>query len=299
MSIPKNHHFVPRGYLKRLVMPDTEVHYAWKESRIISSTSAKKLCSEIDGYKLVSVAPEDALILETTYKNLWEDHYDEVYKTLVDDTTVIIDDRLRQIVVGTVCSLLFRSQRIVNAVDGLMRQSIAFMANARALDGSQPKVAELDGKTYQLEGKTEDDLWAEYQANTNNDGLLVQQFITGVRLQQVRSRDAICITKVHGTTGFISSDNPTRIHYPPDAGIVAPFNVTDVLTLPLNESYRVELVPGIPKVELKRIYRFELSGSEAETEVLENNIRQFNEAERMVLGRNESLESFFGQVRSR
>lgn len=153
MSIPKNHHFVPQGYLKRLVKPDTQVHYAWKESRIISSTSAKRLCSEIDGYKLVSVAPEDALLLDTTYKNLWEDYYDEVYRRLVDDSTVIINDRLRQLVVGTICSLLFRSQRMLNAVDGLMRQSIAFMANARALDGSQPKVAELDGKMYQLEGK--------------------------------------------------------------------------------------------------------------------------------------------------
>lgn len=299
MSIPKNQHFVPQGYLKRLVKPDTQVHYAWKDSRIISCTSSKNLCSEIDGYKLISVPPEDALLLDTSYKTLWEDNYDEVYKKLVDDREVVIDARLRQLVVGTVCSLLFRSQRLKNAVDGLMRQSIAFMANARGRDGSRPKKAELDGRVYELEGKTADELWAEYQANTNNDGLLVQQFITGVRLQEVRSSDAICVTKVHGTTGFISSDNPTRIHYPPDAGIVAPFNITDVVTLPLNESYRVELVPAIPNVELNRIYRFELSGSEAETEVLDNNIRQFNEAERIVLGRKSSLESFFGKVRSR
>ena len=213
MSIPKNQHFVPQGYLKRLVKPDTHVHYAWKDSRIISSTSSKNLCSEIDGYKLVSVPSEDALLLDTTYKTLWEDRYEEVYRTLIDDREEVIDARLRQLVVGTVCSLLFRSQRLKNAVDGLLRQSIAFMANARFQDGSQPKTAELDGKVYGLEGKTADEFWTEYQANTSNDGLFVQQFITGVRLQQVRSRDAICITKVHGTTGFISSDNPTRIHY--------------------------------------------------------------------------------------
>lgn len=82
-------------------------------------------------------------------------------------------------------------------------------------------------------------------------------------------------------------------------GIVAPFNTMDVLSLPLNEDYRVELVPGIPGAEPDRIYRVELSGSEAETEVLDNNIRQFNEAERLILGRRESLESFFNQVPKR
>lgn len=120
----------------------------------------------------------------------------------------------------------------------------------------------------------------------------MQQFAMGVRLQELRSRDAICVTKVHGTTGFISSDNPTRIHYPHDAGIVAPFNTKDVLTLPLNEEYRVELVPGIPNAALDRIFRFELSGSEALLEVLDNNIRQFNEAEKLIVGRREALRSF-------
>lgn len=292
MSVPRKHHFVPKGYLKRLVQPDAMVHYAKKGSRIVSSTSSKRLCREIDGYKLVSVPAEDALLLETTYKNLWEDHYDEVYQRLVDDSIGTIDSRLRQLVVGTVCSLLFRSQRMQHAVDGLMRQCIDFMANARFADGSQIKPTELDGIVYEVEGKTADELWAEYQANSNNDGLLVQQFITGVRLQQVRSGDAICVTKVHGTTGFISSDNPTRIHYPPEAGGVAPFNVTDVLTLPLNEEYRVELVPGVPGTELDRIYRVELSGPKAETEVLDNNIRQFNEAEKLLVGRQEALKAF-------
>lgn len=296
MSIAKNHHFVPQGYLKRLVKPDTRVHYAWKERRIISSTSSKNLCSEIDGYKLVSVPPEDALSLDTTYKTLWEDHYDEVFKNLIADNIVTIDDRLRQLVIGTVCSLLFRSQRIQHTVDGLIRQCIDFMANARALDGSQPKSAELGGRVYQLAGKTADELWSEYQANTNNDGILTTQFLMGTRLQQVRSHDAICVTRVHGTTGFISSDNPTRIHYQPDAGIVAPFNISDVLSLPLNEAYRVELVPEVPGAVLERIYRVELSGAEAETEVLDNNIRQFNEAEKIVVGRRAALHAFLEQI---
>ncbi|HRH70593.1 MAG TPA: DUF4238 domain-containing protein [Flavobacteriales bacterium] len=296
MSTPRNHHFVPQGYMKRLVRPDTTVHYVKKGSRIISDTSTKKLCSEIDGYKLVSVAPEDAQLLDTTYKTLWEDHYDEVYKNLVDDRQESIDDRLRELVVGTVCSLLFRSRRIVNAVDSLMRQSIDFMANARRLDGSQPKIGVLDGKEYELEGKSADQLWAEYQANTNNDAVLTTQFTTGFRLQQVRMGDSISVTRVVGTTGFISSDNPTRIHYPPNAGIVAPFNVTDVLSLPLNEEYRVELVPGVPGADPNRIYRFELKGSEAEAEVLDYNIRQFSEAEKLIIGRKGALEAIINHL---
>jgi hypothetical protein len=297
MSTPKNQHFVPQGYMKRLVRPDTTVHYVKKGSNIVSDTSSKKLCSELDGYRLVSVPLEDALLLDTTYKSHWEDHYDEVYKKLVDDSQDVIDDRLRQLVIGTVCSLLFRSRRIVNAVDSLMRQQINFMANARRLDGSQPKTGVLDGREYDLQGKSADQLWAEYQANTNNDAVLTTQFSTGLRLQQLRSNDAICVTRVHDTSGFISSDNPTRIHYPPNARVVAPFNVTDVLSLPLNEEYRVELVPGLPDTDPERIYRFELKGSEAEIEVLDHNIRQFNEAEKLIIGRKEALEAFLDQLK--
>lgn len=282
--------------MKRLVRPDTTVHYVKKETKIISSTSSKRLCHVIDGYKLVGVPEEDALLIDTAYKKIWEDHYDEIFTTLVDDRELAIDGRLRELVVGTVCSLLFRSRRMVNAIDSLRRQQIDFMANARRLDGSQPETGELDGKVYELHGKTADQLWAEYQANTNNDAILTTQFSTGLRLQQLRSNDAVCVTRVHGTTGFISSDNPTRIHYPPNAGIVAPFNFTDVLTLPLNEEYRIELVPGNPNAELDRIYRFDLKGTEAETEVLDNNIRQFNEAEKVIIGRKESLRAFLTQL---
>lgn len=298
MSTPKNHHFVPQGYMKRLVHPDITVHYAKKGSNIVSDTSSKKLCSEIDGYRLVGVAPEDALLLETTYKALWEDHYDEVYKKLVDYREVDIDGRLRQLVVGTVCSLLFRSRRIVNAIDSLRRQQVEFMANARRLDGSQPTTGILDGREYELHGKSADQLWAEYQANRNNDAVLTTQFTTGIRLQEVRAGDSICVTRVVGTIGFISSDSPTRIHYPPNAGIVAPFNVTDVLSLPLNEEYRVELVPRIPGADPNRIYRFELKGSEAEAEVLDNNIRQFNEAEKLIIGRKAALEAIIKHINS-
>jgi hypothetical protein len=291
MSIPRNHHIVPRGYLKRLVRPDTSVHYAWKKNRIISDTSAKKLCSEIDGYRLVTVHPDDALLLETNYKNLWEDHYDEVFSTLTNDNITAIDDKLRTLVIGTVCSLLFRSQRLKNTINDFHRRLIESSVNMRFKDGTKPKTFELDGKIFELEGKTADDLWTEYSAGVNDDELLVTQFAMGVRLQQVRSRDAISITRVHGTTGFITSDNPTRIH-PSVPGIVAPFNTTDVLTLPLNEEYRIELVPGLPNVDQHRIYRTNLSGQEALDEVADNNHRQFVEAEKIIIGRRAALESF-------
>lgn len=291
MSIPRNHHFVPQGYLKRFVLPDKTVHYAWKETKFISDTSAKKLCSEVDGYKLFSVPPEEALALDISYKKLWEDHYNEVHSALINDDVVVIDDRLRQLIIGTVCSLHFRSQRLKNSINSFKRRSIESMVTMRRRDGTQPEGFVLDGRTFLLEGKTADELWAEYQTPTADDGILMTYFALGVKLQELRSRDAISVTCVHGTSGFLASDNPVRIHSS-SAGIVAPFNNTDLLSLPINEKYRIELVPGIKAAEPHLIHRTHLFGQEAADEVFDNNSRQFAEADRLILGRRAVLESF-------
>ena len=112
-----------------------------------------------------------------------------------------------------------------------------------------------------------------------------------MRLAQVRMNDAIGVVKLDGPENFITSDHPVGI-WNQDDGIIIPFSPTNVLSLPINHKYRIDLYPPSDVRVKDHIARIVHSGLMATAEAAVSNETQFQQCEYYLLGDQRTLDQF-------
>ena len=239
-------------------------------------------------FTLPGETEEERQLVERIYGDHWEADYQKVVDLVTDDQRIKVDDETRHFVISTVTTLLFRSMKWQLKQDGLMRQ--VFTAAVQHSKASGAEYVMMEDERISLVGKTVDELVKDYEKR-GRPARIITQLRMAMRLAQVRMNDAIGVVKLDGPENFITSDHPVGI-WNQDDGIIIPFSPTNVLSLPINHKYRIDLYPPSDVRVKDHIARIVHSGLMATAEAAVSNETQFQQCEYYLLGDQRTLDQF-------
>jgi len=239
-------------------------------------------------YTLPGETEEERQLVERIYGDHWESDYHRVVDLVTDDDRKVINDETRHFVISTVTSLLFRTIKWQLKQDGMMRQ--VFTAAVQHSMASGAEYVMIENERISLVGKSIDELVKDFEKR-GRPARIITQLKMAIRLAQVRMNDAIGVVKLDGPDNFITSDHPVGIWNQND-GIIVPFSPTNVLSLPVNNKYRIDLYPPSDIRGKNHIARVVHSGLMATAEAAVSNDIQFQQCEYYLLGDQKTLDHF-------
>ena len=295
----KGQHYVPRTYLKRFSVGRNSEFYikrAFKKDfkdSIIDEINIAKICRQNHLYTLEGDTSEKRMIIEKFYSNEIEIHYERIYQLLVDPNKNSLSSEERELIIATVVTMLFRTPKLPNQLTKFMNDIIE----------RSYKWCKQNNKEYYIDnkrkvvitGKSLEQVQKE-EKERSRLGTILTQFDLALRCIQIRtSRDRIQVIKINGDLGFITSDNPVAC-VNPGTRIIAPFDPTNILKLPLDNNHLLCLYPGDYKETELMIFR-DTNHMDFNRKIASNS-HQLNNAERFLLGREDSIKDFQTIIKS-
>ena len=289
----KHQHYVPQGYLEpfgiEVAKDKYQIHFlSKKDLKTVQFSNVANLCAETHGYTIAGATEEERQFVENTYGRVWEDNYKKVYDAVTDDSLKHIDDDTRQLIIGTVTSLLFRTRKLKNILGRMYEDMIQSAINVSRT--SNITHVTIEGYSMALDGRSAKELAREYE-KTQHDGQVLTQLRMAITLARVRRNDRVDVIKLDSDDNFVTSDHPVSIYDPTalPGDIIAPFNPTNILSLPINHKYRIEVHPPEAGRDSSFVARIHHRGLLATGEMLMNHRDQVNASELFILGSNQTL----------
>lgn len=297
IQITKKQHFVPRAYLKYFADKKGSGHYnimALPTNNLtpagIEERNTKSICYEQNLYTLPGSTNEEKMLLETFYSEEFENKYEHVYTMLTDPSKVELTNEERELVISTVATMFYRVPVWQKQHTEVMKRVFAMCIQATNHTGQ--KETTIEGDVYVIEGKTVDQLIAEYVEN-NKSHQVITQLKIALKLVSVRLQsDNVYIFKLEdGKQEFITSDNPVKLQNLNNQPIM-PFDSSNIMKLPLDTKHYLMLMPNNDKANLNRISRHNAKGGFSKREELISNTEQLQGADQYILGSTSSITRF-------
>lgn len=297
IQITKKQHFVPRAYLKYFADKKGSGHYnimALSTNNLtpaaIEERNTKSICYEKNLYTLPGSTNEEKMLLETFYSEEFENKYEQVYAMLTDPAKAELTNEERELVISTVATMFYRVPIWQKQHTEVMKRVFAMCIQATNHTGQ--KETTIEGDVYVIEGKTVDQLIAEYVEN-NKSHQVITQLNIALKLVSVRLQsDNVYIFKLEdGEQEFITSDNPVKLQNLNNHPIM-PFDPSNIMKLPLDTKHYLMLMPNNDKGNLNRISRHNAKGGFSRREELISNTEQLQGADQYILGSTSSLTRF-------
>lgn len=289
----KHQHYVPQGYMRGFATPEggSRIHFLKKEdlSTAIPSTVGS-LCAETHGYTISGATEAERQFVENAYSRVWENNYTRVYEAVTDDSVTHLDDDTRHLIIGTVASLLFRTRKLKNILGRMYEDMIQSAINASR--SSNITHVTIEGYSMPLDGRSAKDLAREYE-KTQHDGQVLMQMRMAITLANVRKNDRIDVIKLDSEDNFLTSDHPVSFYNPlaPPGVPLAPFTPTNILSLPVNHKYRIDIYPPEQGRDSSFVARIKHRDLMAKGEMLMNHAEQLQTSDFFILGEKTTLEN--------
>ena len=297
IQITKKQHFVPRAYLKYFADKKGSGHYNIMAlptnnltTEAIEERNTKSICYEKNLYTLSGSTNEEKMLLETFYSEKFENKYEQVYTMLTDPAKAELTNEERELVISTVATMFYRVPIWQKQHTEVMKRVFAMCIQATNHTGQ--KETTIEGDVYVIEGKTVDQLIAEYVEN-NKSHQVITQLNIALKLVSLRLQsDNVYIFKLEdGEQEFITSDNPVKLQNLNNQPIM-PFAPSNIMKLPLDTKHYLMLMPNNDKGNLNRISRHNAKGGFSKREELISNTEQLQGADQYILGSTSSLTRF-------
>jgi hypothetical protein len=296
-QVTKRQHFVPRTYLKHFSEKKGSGHYNIMmlpvndlRPEAIVERNIESVCYQKHLYTQPGTTAEEKMILEKFYAEQLENQYEDVYSILIDPTKNQLSNEERELVIATVSTMYYRVPKLIKRHTGLMRRVFEMAIQASKQTGQEETTIEND--KYTIEGRSVDELVAEYVAN-NKSHQVITQLKVAVGLIATRiENDNVYISQLDdGDSEFITSDNPVVIQNP-SGGDFFPMSPSNILKLPLDRKHCLMLMPNKDKYSLNRIVRNNVKGGFSRWEELITNSEQLEGADECIVGSFSSLKRF-------
>ncbi|MBP0612203.1 DUF4238 domain-containing protein [Chryseobacterium sp. cx-311] len=298
-ELTRRQHFVPRTYLKNFgyskkkdiysnVLPkDSDDENSIFESNIIN------ICLEKDLYTLPGKTADEKMLLETFYNENYETHYQRIYEILTDPEKEILTEKEHKLVISTVVTMLYRTKKWITDFNHFFDRVLE--AAYIKCEQSQKDYFTFEETKISVKGKSLEELQNGFR-NDNKQLQILTMLETALKLIDLRLvNDGIMVSKLEdNSAGFISSDNPVSISNNYSVHL-APFNPTNVLKIPLDSNHLLHLMPYANESNKKIIIRNNMTDVLSYTQNLTSNYEQFQNAERFLVGNENSLKSFLKQ----
>lgn len=290
----KRNHFVPRTYQKNfsITKEGKDLYFINRmpkettNEKDIKELSTKKICVENDIYTLEGDTKEERMFVEYFYGDNYEQHYSNIYKLLIDEQKETVTPEERKLIISTVVSMLFRTQKMPNLHNEVSDRVIEALYENCKIAGKNYFLYE--GGKISIEGKTLEQMQKE-QRKESTAGIAIIQLEVALKLIEIRmEKDGILVTKLLDDSEFITSDNPVTYHKFLEQSISG-FDSDNILTLPLDNKHLLSLIPTGKDND---IVRFKKNGLLAKTCASDSNRKQLKSSNKYLLGTESGLKSF-------
>lgn len=293
----KRQHYVPRTYLKHFAQERGGNYFIkalpTNDFRVekIFEISTANICLENDLYTLPGETAEQRMLLETFYNENYESEYDKIYQLLIDPNKKELKDAERRQIISTVVTMFYRTTKWLNAHNVFFNSVLEQTFNLSKQLGKDYFM--MENEKVSIAGKTLDQLQREFISESRPDQVIIQLQVA-LRLINIRSvNDGIFVIKLgEHSSEFVTSDNPVTYSNIKENRFIAPFDPTNMLTLPLDPKHRLLLMPYAEKDSKKLIIRQEYKDGMCFGERLTANYVQSENAERFMLGTDSGLKSY-------
>ncbi|MEQ6118689.1 DUF4238 domain-containing protein [Reichenbachiella sp. MALMAid0571] len=289
----KRQHYVPQAYLRKFGYQrkkDQFQVFLADKGRLNKPfpVNTSKICIQTDLYSLTGETEEERQAIEKFYDFEIETNYDRIYKILTDDSIRVIDDETKEAIVLTMITLLFRVTNWISSFNLFVNR--IFTDRFATAKQMEKKYFYFEGKKIEISKKNVKELIVEYEKKTR-EGQVVTQLVAALRLSKIRMKGNLGIVKVEHSSNFITSDNPVNLSRL-GGGHVMPFDPDNLISLPLNEKYKLTLYSNFDKERPNFISRILHKGEMADREILMNNFEQYQQAEKFIIGNKKELTTF-------
>ena len=287
----KRQHFVPKTYLNKFAFErkpgEFQIHSLRKPNLSKSfPVSTSKICVENDMYTLEGQNENERQLIERIYGDEFESQYDDLFNLLTNDSIITISNELKERIIGKAISLLFRTKKIPNAnnhlIERVIDRSFYFAEKAKA------KHINFEGLKIDVTAQSSEDLIKEIKKQ-GKDSINLRQLEFIFKLIEIRKNDSIGIVKLESEDNYLTSDNPVSLYKPGGSGIIAPFDPSNVMSLLLNNKYKLDIYPPGMLPESDCIARISHEGIFATGDACINNFKQVNNSDSFILGDKSTL----------
>jgi hypothetical protein len=293
MAETRRMHYVPKVYLDKFAKQRGDEFYICaleKQTGNIFNPNTENICVKKDLYLLEGSTENERQLIEKLYHELFEDGYNDIHKILVDDTRDSITMEERYDIISFVVSMFYRNNVWNVGYNKLMDETLA---KAYHLSKANEKDSFFFGEQeVSIAGKTLEELQKE---NRDKDRQMIalnsiQRIFELTRMRVIN--DIVTIVKTEDL--IVTSDNP--VSFRGENVNVRPFPIdpNNTLSLPIDDCHLLQLRPWGDKLDnnltmLGRMSEFSIvSGVVAES----NNQFQYNQAEKFLLGTEDSIKGF-------
>lgn len=255
-------HFVPKTYLKRFAVeemkagtPQYFVFAIGKElKKPIERRNISRICYERSLYEMPGSTPEEQLLIENMYRDLYEKGYNTLYSLMTDPqrTTITSEERYR--IVAFAVSLFYRNTIWNHTFNAFMDEVLKKVHYLAQKDHQQSFF--FGDEEVSIAGKTLDELQKE---NRDND----RPLIAGVNAQAIfaltRLRyksDFISIMQASPGNEYVTSDNPV-VCKSKVKGHFIPMDPENSLWVPIDKDHILMIEPWADQLDWKMIVRLD------------------------------------------
>lgn len=295
-QLVKKQHFVPRTYLKHFSIKRGDNYFV--KSLPISNPSitsiveknTKKICFEEHLYTLPGQSVKEKMLLEKFYSDKFEQHYNDVYNMLIDPSKRKITDTERELIIGTVSTMLYRVPTWIKKHNELMRR--VFLQAFEYATRTGKDEFTFEGQKISIKGKTLENFLEEHQAE-NKPSQVITQLEVAMKLIPIRlENDNIFIVRLaDDDSEFITNDNPVVLQNL-KGGHIEPFDPSNIMKLPLDNKHILMLMPTGKKENRHIVSRDNRSGVMCKREAVITNTEMFRQGDVYVLGSDSSLKKY-------
>jgi len=290
----KRQHYVPETYLNKFGKERKESVFqvfVLNKERLKNpfTVNTSKICVETNLYTLDGHSEEERQLIENFYNKEIEQKYNAIYQLLTDDNVREVTLAQKELIIATAITLLFRVTKWLTSHNEFIGR--VFEKGMQSAEQYGKDYFLFEGDKISFKGKSPKELVNEY-AQKSKERNIITPLQVALKLIELKKSDTISVIKLEDEShSFITSDNPIAL-YNFKMRFFAPFDPDNIISMPLNSKYKLTIYPndGIYKPEyISRIFH---KGILAYTETMTNNVEQFNNAERFVIGDFETLNGF-------
>jgi hypothetical protein len=296
MQETKRQHYVSRTYLKHFSRKENDkcfigfLNASKFREETIHETNIENICLEKNIYTIPGATPEERMLIENLYSEVFESNYDIVYEILTDPDKIDLTPNERHLIISTVVSMYYRTTNW-NRYLGEMTNDILERAYYASVANGKEEFY-LENELISFKGKTLDQLQKEFRSR-DNSLVALTQIRHILKLIRIRSlTDCIHVIKLEDSDkGFITSDNPV-VCLNINGGHIIPIDPSNTLTLALDSKHQLSLWKQ-DRVDWRHgIYRQTIPKQFCLMPRIANNTGKIENAERFILGSRESLNGF-------
>jgi len=240
----KNHHFIPKTYLKNFAFrknDDYFINISKKDeaSDKIVESNINDICAENHLLEPVEKGKSKQK-LEDIYTDVFENHYDKLFSVLTDDKVLEITDDMKKSIVSAVVTMFYRTKKWSDLLGYHTEGNIKKIDQLR----NQFKVDHYfnsKGAQVGFQDKTLEELEVSHKGITRIP-LILTQLKIALKLIEATQFDCINVYKIADESEFITSDNPV-LAINMQKMRTKHFDIENAYYLPISNKYLIAIFP--------------------------------------------------------